>query len=112
MNKKIIVFSAFLIALFNCTGCFLASSPVGTGLFGTQVKAQGIIVENYDAKDKHHLKTGRSTCTNALGLYAFGDCSIKAAMKDGNIKKVYSVDTEINSFLFIHVTTTTIVYGE
>jgi hypothetical protein len=45
-------------------------------------------------------------------LFAFGDCSIEAAMKNGGIKRIHHVDTEELSVLGIYVKQTVRVYGE
>ena len=57
-------------------------------------------------------KQGKSSCTSVLGLVAFGDCSIKSAMKDGGITKIHHVDSTSKNFLFFMFKYDTIVYGE
>ena len=110
LSQKKIIFSAIII-MFNCSGCFMSNSPVGLGLIVTNLKAPIEVAEKCDV-DRKNLKVGMAECINILGLLAIGDCSMEAAMKSSNIKKVCFVDTKIKSFLFLHVTTNTIIYGE
>ena len=57
-------------------------------------------------------KQGKSSCYSVFALVAFGDCSIKSAMKDGGITKIHHVDSKSTQFLFIMYRYDTIVYGE
>jgi len=56
-------------------------------------------------------KVGTATAKGIL-LYTEGDCSIKAAMTNGGIKKIHHVDYKVKSILGIVAETTTLVYGE
>ena len=62
--------------------------------------------------DASRLKVGTSTCTSVLTLVAIGDASIAAAMKNGNITKVRSVDWKVENTLGIIGKYECIVYGE
>ena len=57
-------------------------------------------------------KQGKSSCYSVFALVAFGDCSIKSAMKDGGITKIHHVDSTSKNFLFFMFKYDTIVYGE
>ena len=57
-------------------------------------------------------KQGKSTCRSFLALVAYGDCSIKSAMKDGGITKIHHVDSKSSNVLFFMYRYDTIVYGE
>jgi len=56
-------------------------------------------------------KVGTAT---AKGIICFteGDCSIKAAMQAGGIKKIHHVDYKVFNVLGVYGTTTTQVWGE
>jgi hypothetical protein len=56
-------------------------------------------------------KVGRATATGIV-LFAHGDASISAAMKNGGITRIHHVDHETSNFFGIYATYTTIVYGE
>ncbi len=55
-------------------------------------------------------KVGKACSTNILGV-ATGDASLEAAMKDGGIKTVSSVDSEITNILLVYGKNCTIVRG-
>ena len=56
-------------------------------------------------------KVGRATCKNYFGFVKLGDCSLKAAMKNGNITKVNGADWE-KSWKVVYGTKTFVVYGD
>ncbi len=57
------------------------------------------------------LKCGTATASGII-CFAEGDCSIAAAMKNGNITKIHHVDYKVKNVLGIIGETTTLVYGE
>jgi len=57
-------------------------------------------------------KTGVAKCTSILALVAQGDCTIKAAVEDGNIEKVHYMDWHTESILGIIGKYELRVYGE
>ena len=57
-------------------------------------------------------KKGVSSCYSVLGLVAYGDCSINAAMKEGDITKIRHVDSTSMNVLFFYFKFDTIVYGD
>ena len=58
-------------------------------------------------------KKGISECKSVLGIAAWGDCSVEAAMRAGGIKKVHHIDHSTLAVLFfIYDKYTTTVYGE
>ena len=64
-------------------------------------------------KDAQAMKTGESQNMSFLGLFAFGDGGIDAAMKQGGITKVHHVDHTVFSFLWgLWLQNTTVVHGE
>lgn len=111
--RKMLIVSFAIFTLLNLSGCGLtARSPVGLGAIYTNVKAPTYVSDSSEIPFCTLLKTGKVECSNILGLFAYGDCSIRAAMTKSGIKKVYYIDTETKSFLFFMVTTTIIIYGE
>ena len=56
---------------------------------------------------------GEATCTQVLWAFMFGDCSIAAAMNDGNITQVHHVDGNLKVLFYGAVSEATLkVYGE
>lgn len=65
-----------------------------------------------DTSGKPASKEGSATCSNVLGLFAFGDCSIEAAASDGKITKIKSVNYEHFTVLGLYSSYTTVVKGD
>ncbi|MFN0207958.1 MAG: TRL domain-containing protein [Planctomycetota bacterium] len=58
-------------------------------------------------------KVGESTARSILWLFAWGDAGTQAAAQQGNLTKLYHMDTEITFILFgLYASSTTIVYGD
>ena len=58
-------------------------------------------------------KVGEASSGAVFGLFAFGDSSVTAAMKEGNISRIHNVDYNNKAILGgLFIGTTTIVYGE
>jgi hypothetical protein len=45
-------------------------------------------------------KAGTAECTQVLWAFAFGDCSVKTAMANGDIDRVHHVDSEVQLILY------------
>lgn len=45
-------------------------------------------------------RAGSASCQQILWAFAFGDCSVKAAMEDGSIDRLHHVDSEIKVILW------------
>lgn len=56
-------------------------------------------------------KVGTATAIGYVA-YSFGDASISAAMKQGEIQRVHHVDCEVMNVLGCYARYTTVVYGE
>ena len=57
-------------------------------------------------------KEGKSCAYNVLWILSWGDSSIDAAKKDGNIEKVANVDRELTDVLYFFAKGCTIIQGE
>ena len=55
-------------------------------------------------------KMGTATCKTFVGIVNWGDCSVKAAMKNGRINKVTAADWE-KHYVLIYGEKTLHVYG-
>ena len=103
MNKTIILTT---IATLLFSGCAIRPtqalfySDATAPLQATNVSAQATRIGQSDE------------CTNILGLFATGDCSIASAKKNGNISTVSSVDWKGTNILGIYSTGRTIITGK
>lgn len=101
---KKVVTAGVLAAAVGLGGC-ATSMPIG-GLY-TNIKLPVTATSNSSS-----AKMGTATCQSVLGLIAQGDCSIEAAMKNGNISKVTHMDWEANNILGIIGNYKLTVYGQ
>jgi len=114
-NKILLACLVLTLALFS-TGCvanMFPGGPVPAGGIVTNVKspAQGLAVAT-DAAAQSKM-TGSASNAAFLGLFAFGDAGVDAAMNNGGISKVHHVDHQVFSILWgLFMKNTTIVHGE
>ena len=106
LSKSCKSFVAILLVSFLLSGCAAYSVSPVTGFVYNDVKAP-LAVTQFDDDSK----VGRATATSILGLVAYGDASIQAAMDDAGITKIHHVDFKSKSVLGIYAEFTTIVYG-
>ena len=105
--KKII--GCLLLVMFSAgsfMGCAMVVAPVTGGVY-TDLKAPVTATSNTGS-----AKVGTGECASMLGLVATGDCSISAAMKNGNITKIQHIDHDAMNILGIYAKYTIKVYGE
>ena len=105
MKESILIALASAAALL--AGC-ATSQPVGT--LYTNVSFP-VAVTNAQSNNSR-LKVGIATCTSVFSLVAVGDASIAAAMKNGDITKVHSVDWKAENTLGVIGKYECIVRGE
>jgi hypothetical protein len=88
----------------------VASLLTGCGAAGLLARPAPGLVTGNEAPDQ--LKEGAAQATSILGVIAWGDAGISAAMADGGIKKIHHVDVDTFNVLGIYATYTIKVYGE
>ena len=87
--------------------------PTPSGVFVTNVRSPAQALTVATDASATGSKCGTASAGAVLGLFAFGDASVDAAMKAAGIRKVHHVDHEVNSFLMgVWLQNKTIVYGE
>ena len=87
------------------SGCAIASGPVTAGI---TVDMKGPVAMGTASGQS---KVGISEAWGII-IFASGDASISAAMKNGGITRVHHVDSESMNILGIYAKYTTNVYGE
>ena len=112
--RKVILVGCVLVML-GMLGCAMVTpnTVVGTpmtGLLYTELKYPHPRVEVMN--DGIGSKRGEAMAKNIIGLVVIGDASIEAAMKDGGINKVYTVDHDLMSILGVYTEWKTVVTGE
>ena len=103
---RALVISLTLGLLLVVAGCAGAPMPVNGMIFAD---VSGPYMATTNTKGS---KEGKTECTSILGLVASGDCSIAAAMANGNITKVATVDYHTWSILGLYARVNTVVTGE
>ena len=95
-----------LVCMVALTGCTAVGHGPVTALITVDMK--GPVSSGTAAGSS---KVGRAEAWGIL-VYATGDASISAAMKNGGITRIHHVDHETESYFGIYAKYTTIVYGE
>lgn len=93
-----------LLMVLSLTGC--TNSPVGDGLFFTDVRHPLVVGDNTGSD-----KRAQACAANVLGLVAMGDASVEKAKFVGKITKVTSVDYRAIKFFMVFSQVCTIVTG-
>ena len=104
-TKKWIVSGLFLIFLNACATTGMQTGT-GKGWLYTELREPSLVTANQSGK-----RRGQACATNVLGLVSTGDASLAAAMKDGAITVVSSVDTYDKSIFIFWGKHCTIVTG-
>lgn len=104
MKKHVIILSSAVALLFS--GC--AFRPTQAFVY-TDTKAPYMATASTSEGDKKGVS---ERCTNILGLFATGDCSIESAKRNGGISTVSSVDWEGTNILGFYSTGKTVVTGK
>lgn len=101
--------AATATALIGLAGCYSAPVMPPTGLVYSNVNApESLSISGQEIGSR----TGRSSATSILGLFAWGDASVHAAAAAGSIDRVQHVDYEFYNVIGVYQRFTTVAYGE
>lgn len=107
----IVILSAVLLS--GCATNLFPGGPTPAGVLVTNVKSPAQNLTVATDKEAKSSKSGSSSASAIAGLFAYGDSSVDAAMKQAGITKVHHVDHQVTSYLFgLFLQNTTIVHGE
>jgi hypothetical protein len=84
--------------LLITNSCALVSTRSGFALV-SEIKEPEPTVE-FSSNYGKYSRRGESCARNILGIYAFGDLTIEAAKKNGNITKITSISQTKNNMVF------------
>jgi len=113
LNLFGLVVVVLTIFLSGCASNLFPGGPTPAGILITNVKSPAQHLTVATDKDAKSMKTGEASASAFLGLFAFGDSSVDAAMKNGGISRVHHVDHKVNLILWgLFLQDTTIVYGD
>lgn len=111
--KSLMLGTAALMFMFGVTGCALgprAPFSPAQAVFFNQTSAP--LSTEFTETDVAGMRKGEASAVNILGLFAVGDCGIRAAADDGNLKTVSFADYSNFNILGIYQKTTVTVYGK
>ena len=114
---KILAMSLMALAVCmlssGCVSNMFPGGPTPAGALVSNVRSPAQQLTVATDASASASKCGSASASAFLGLFAFGDSSIDAAMRSAGIKKVHHVDHEVNSFLLgVWLEDKTLVYGE
>ena len=87
------------------TGCAMTHGPVRGGHL---TLATGPVSSSGQVESS---KIGEAGCVSILGMFGFGDCTIKTAAANGGISQISSVEAKTVSVLGLFASYTTVVRG-
>ena len=106
---KKLMFAAAVAGLgMALTGCVFTGPCNAPSPITLNVGSPGVSFVDNSVKP---AKVGEATASGIIH-FTEGDCSIKAAMENGGIKKIHHVDYRTRNILGIVGSQTTLVYGE
>lgn len=112
MKTLMLGFAALTLAL-GSTGCATGPkapfAPASAGLFTNTVAP---LSTEYDNTPVAGLRSGEASAVNILGLFAFGDCSLRTAAQSGRLSVVSFADYANFNVLGVYQKTTVTVYGK
>lgn len=104
---------AALTLALGLTGCAFGPKapfqPAHAGFFNNTVAP---LSTEYANTPVAGLRSGEASAVNILGLFAFGDCGLRAAAEEGGLKTVSFADYANFNVLGIYQKTTVTVYGK
>ena len=106
MKKLLLVLTIALFGMALTSLSAKAYEPWGIGIYNGTVEPMDYTTQGATLGSK----TGVATCKTIFGIVNWGDCSIKAAMKNGRISRVTAADWE-KHFVLIYGEKTLRVYG-
>ena len=104
--KKLLVLFAFIAMGFAAIPQAQAVEPWGLAIYDGTKEAQGYSIPGAMLGSRR----GEASCKTVLGIENWGDCSIRAAMKNGRISKVTAADWE-KKYIVVYGTKKLVVYG-
>lgn len=108
--KRMTISSGLICLSLILTGCMRSPviPPFAYAGFNNTTAPVDITFQGESIGDR----TGESSARSILGLFSWGDASIEAAARNGNLQQVEQIDCEITSVVFgIYQEYTTVVSG-
>ena len=109
--KRMMMLGCLVLVLTTVVGCagFAPGTPL-LGMLYSDVRYPHVRTEVVN--EGIGSKKGEAMAKDILGWIAVGDASIEAAMRDGKITKIYTIDHHMMNILGLYAEWKTIVTGE
>ncbi|MCG6553662.1 MAG: TRL-like family protein [Candidatus Magnetominusculus sp. LBB02] len=103
--RKAVVVLVIMVAAFSVAGCgYVSDGPFGWGMsYHTTPVAKGRASGGY--------REGQACNYAFFGMVAIGDSGIEAAMRNGGIKDVFTIDSYSQSFFGTYTRQCTVIVG-
>jgi len=106
MKRTVVAIAVLAVLAVGTTGCgFVADGPFGWGYTASKTAVS-------TGTAKTGSKKGTACVTAFFGFTSIGDASIGAAMKNGSIKEIFTVDKDNVSYFGTYTKQCTMVTGE
>jgi hypothetical protein len=105
--RTLLLCALALVAVGVVSGCVMAPGPVTAAITVDLKGPMSGYVDNSVKPDKNAMVMAQGVL-----VVAWGDCSIEAAMKQGGIKKIHHIDTNVTNILGLYAKREVWVYGE
>lgn len=107
--RKLLAALAAVSMIVALSGCYSTPVMPPTGVIYSGISAPtSLSIGGQDLGSRR----GESGCSALFGLFAWGDCSAKAAADAGSITQIKQLDYHFMNVLFIWQSLTTIAYGD
>jgi hypothetical protein len=106
MKSRVWFLAIVFVAALGLSGC-ASLYPIGTLYTGVKLPNN-----MGDGKDVSYTKVGTAQAKSILSLFAMGDASLDAAIKNGGLKTVKYVDYHVDNILGVIGRYTTTAYGD
>lgn len=102
-----------VVVMSGCVTNMYPGGPTPAGIVYTEVTSPAQCLTVATDNTAKSLRKGEASSMAFLGLFAFGDSGLEAAMRDARITKVHHADHTVQHFLYaVFIRSKTIVYGE
>jgi hypothetical protein len=110
MPKRALSLAVLGIAAVALAGCYTA--PVIPPLGGIYSNYNAPLTADFNGQDAQPGKTGSASAVSILGLFAYGDCSVRTAAQQGGLYSVSYCDYHYKNVLGIYQEFTVIAHGK
>ncbi len=110
MRKSVTLLAVLCLTMAALAGCYTA--PVVPPLGGIYSNYDAPLTADFNGQDAQPGKSGSASSVSILGLFAYGDCSVRSAAEQGGLYSVSYCDYHYKNVLGIYQKFTVIAHGK